>query len=190
MSSEIRPNLLRPRWSKVLSDLRDNKMRTLLVVASIAVGVFSMGMIVSAYIILDADIDSSYASAAPVNIEVRTDPFFEDFVRARVTEGLSVSASAKVAVSVPCQVSPTTVPTNASTGYANSGSEFVQSVTISNTCEEPWIVIRTRNTGASPDVVLSLDGYFNPGTGRISWNCHMVRGDKQYLPGSCRGGHL
>ena len=118
-------------------------------------------------------------------------PAYQDFtIRARVTEGLSVSASAKVAVSVPCQVSPTTVPTNASTGYANSGSEFVQSVTISNTCEEPWIVIRTRNTGASPDVVLSLDGYFNPGTGRISWNCHMVRGDKQYLPGSCRGGHL
>lgn len=118
-------------------------------------------------------------------------PAYQDFtIRARVTEGLSVSASAKVAVAVTCQVSPTTVPTNASTGYSNSGSEFVQSVTISNTCEEPWIVIRTRNTGASPDVVLSLDGYFDPGSGRISWNCHMVRGEKQYLPGSCRGGHL
>jgi putative ABC transport system permease protein len=81
MNTEIRPNLLRPRWSKVLADLRDSKMRTFLVVASIAVGVFSIGMIVSAYVILDADIDGSYASAAPVNIEIWTDPFEEDFVR-------------------------------------------------------------------------------------------------------------
>ncbi|MFN2236474.1 MAG: FtsX-like permease family protein [Anaerolineales bacterium] len=81
MNSEVRPNLLRPRWRKVLADLWDSKMRTFLVVASIAVGVFSMGMIVSAYVILDADIDSSYASANPVNIEIWTDPFEEDFVR-------------------------------------------------------------------------------------------------------------
>ena len=56
-------------------------MRTFLVVASIAVGVFSIGVIVSAYAILDADIDRSYALAAPVNIEIWTDPFEEDFVR-------------------------------------------------------------------------------------------------------------
>jgi hypothetical protein len=81
MNSEIRPNLLRPRWSKVLADLRDSKMRTFLVVASIAVGVFSIGMIVSAYVILDADIDGSYAGAKPVNVEIWTDPFEDDFVR-------------------------------------------------------------------------------------------------------------
>jgi len=56
-------------------------MRTFLVVASIAVGVFSIGMITSAYTILDADIDGSYALAAPVNIEIWTDPFEEDLVR-------------------------------------------------------------------------------------------------------------
>jgi putative ABC transport system permease protein len=77
----VKPNFLRPRWSKVLSDLWDNKMRTLLVVASIAVGVFSTGTIVSAYAILDEDIDGSYAAAAPVNIEIWTDPFYENFVR-------------------------------------------------------------------------------------------------------------
>ena len=81
MNSEVKPNLLRPRWSKVLADLWDNKLRTLLVVASIAVGVFSIGMIVSAYIILDSDIDGSFESAAPANIEITTDPFEEDFIR-------------------------------------------------------------------------------------------------------------
>jgi putative ABC transport system permease protein len=81
MSQEIKPNFLKPRWSKVFSDLWDSKMRTLLVVASIAVGVFSIGMIVSAYAILAEDINHSYASASPVNIEIWTDPFYEDFVR-------------------------------------------------------------------------------------------------------------
>ncbi|MCJ7660362.1 MAG: ABC transporter permease [Anaerolineales bacterium] len=81
MTTDTKPNLLRPRWSKVLSDLFDNKMRTLLVVASIAVGVFSVGMIVSTYGILSEDINHSYASVHPVNIEIRTDPFQEDFTR-------------------------------------------------------------------------------------------------------------
>jgi putative ABC transport system permease protein len=56
-------------------------MRTLLVVASIAVGVFSIGTIASAYAILAEDINTSFASVHPVNIEVWTDPFYEDFVR-------------------------------------------------------------------------------------------------------------
>jgi putative ABC transport system permease protein len=81
LNTEIKPNLLKPRWSKVFSDLWDNKSRTLLVVASIAVGVFSIGMIISAYVILAEEIDLNYASVSPVNIEIWTDPFSEDFLR-------------------------------------------------------------------------------------------------------------
>lgn len=82
MSTEtaVKPNFLKPRWNKVLADLWDNKLRTLLVVASITVGVFSMGMIVSAYVIIAEDINRSYAMASPVNIEIWTDPFYKDFV--------------------------------------------------------------------------------------------------------------
>ncbi len=76
----VKPNLLKPRWNKVLADLWDNKMRTLLVVAAIAVGVFSIGMIISAYAIISEDIDRSYALASPVNVEIWTDPFYEDLV--------------------------------------------------------------------------------------------------------------
>jgi putative ABC transport system permease protein len=74
-------NLFKPRWSKVLSDLWDNKLRTLLVVASIAVGVFAVGTIVNAYVILSQDIGASFAARNPANIDVTTDPFYEDFVR-------------------------------------------------------------------------------------------------------------
>ena len=56
-------------------------MRTLLVVASIAVGVFALGMITTAYAILSEDINLGYAAVNPANIEIWTDPFHEDFVR-------------------------------------------------------------------------------------------------------------
>ncbi len=75
MNGEIKPNLLKPRWSKVFTDLWADKTRTGLVVASIAVGVFAIGMIISAYVILGQDINRSYAAVDPPNIVILTDPF-------------------------------------------------------------------------------------------------------------------
>ena len=78
---DTKANLIKPRWSKVLADLWDNKTRTLLVVASIAVGVFSVGAIATTYSVMSTDMDASYASENPVNIEIATDPFDDDFLR-------------------------------------------------------------------------------------------------------------
>jgi len=80
MNTEIKPNLLKPRWSKVFTDLWEDKTRTSLVVASIAVGVFAIGMIINAYVILGRDINHSYEAVNPPNIEVQTDPFNQDLV--------------------------------------------------------------------------------------------------------------
>ncbi len=55
-------------------------MRSLLVVASIAVGVFSIGMIAGTYVIISHDMGASYASANPANIDLITDGFDQDFV--------------------------------------------------------------------------------------------------------------
>ena len=111
-------------------------------------------------------------------------------VRAKVSEGLSIASAAKVAVGETCQTDPGIVPSNATTGYPSSvSSQYVRSIIISNTCEEPWIVIRTMDTGATTDVTLPLDGYFNQNTGRIGCNCHQVRGEKRHIPSSCRDGH-
>ena len=76
-----KPNLLKPRWSIVVSDLWDNKLRTLLVVASIAAGVFAVGMITTAYMVMRDDLNVSFAAVEPVNVEVWTDPFGEDLPR-------------------------------------------------------------------------------------------------------------
>jgi putative ABC transport system permease protein len=74
-------NLLRPRWRKVLADLWDNKMRTILVVASIAVGVFAVGTVGTSFAVLSEDMRVSYNAARPAAIEIWSDPFDEDHVR-------------------------------------------------------------------------------------------------------------
>jgi len=72
--------MLKPRWRKVLADLWNNKARTLLVVASIAVGVFAIGVIAGTYIIISEDINASYQAVNPVNVTLASDPFQPDFV--------------------------------------------------------------------------------------------------------------
>jgi putative ABC transport system permease protein len=71
---------MKPRWRKVLHDLIDNKGRTLLVVLSIAVGVFSIGVIAGAYQIISNDMSVSYAANQPANVEMRMSDFDEDIL--------------------------------------------------------------------------------------------------------------
>src|SRR5262245_832185 len=66
---------MKPRWRKVLHDLFDNMARTLLVVFSIAVGVFSIGVIAGAYQIISQDMSVSYSANRPANIEIRMSNF-------------------------------------------------------------------------------------------------------------------
>ena len=69
---------MKPRWQKVFHDLIDNKGRTLLVVFSIAVGVFSIGVIAGAYQIISSDMSVSYAANHPANVELRMSDFDTD----------------------------------------------------------------------------------------------------------------
>ncbi len=69
---------MKPRWRKVFHDLVDNWGRTLLVVLSIAVGVFSIGVIAGAYQIISNDMSASYAANRPANIEMRMTNFDDD----------------------------------------------------------------------------------------------------------------
>ncbi|HEY5728498.1 MAG TPA: FtsX-like permease family protein [Anaerolineales bacterium] len=69
---------MKPRWRKVLHDLIDSKGRTLLVVFSIAVGVFSIGVIAGTYQIISNDMGISYSANNPANIDLRMSDFDED----------------------------------------------------------------------------------------------------------------
>ncbi|MGD2176318.1 MAG: ABC transporter permease [Anaerolineae bacterium] len=75
--------MLRPRWRKVLRDMWGNKGRTILVVLSIAVGVFAVGTVAQMRVIVSDDMVESYEGANPPSATVYPDrPFDDDLVEA------------------------------------------------------------------------------------------------------------
>jgi putative ABC transport system permease protein len=62
------PPLLPPRWKKVLTDLWSNPTRTLLVVLSIFIGVFAVGMIATSHHILTNQLQATYMRTNPADL--------------------------------------------------------------------------------------------------------------------------
>jgi putative ABC transport system permease protein len=99
--------VLKSRWFKVLNDLWGNKTRTMLIVLSIAVGLFAMGTIVSAQTILTEGMAESFAAINPSSGTVRTDELFEvDFIQAVRGMRHVQEADARRAFDVRVQVGP------------------------------------------------------------------------------------
>ncbi|MBI5954278.1 MAG: ABC transporter permease [Chloroflexi bacterium] len=74
--------MLRARWYKVINDLFGNKTRTLLIVLSMSVGLFALGIILSARTILSDGLAESFAAITPSSGTVRTTELFnEDFIQ-------------------------------------------------------------------------------------------------------------
>ena len=69
----------RPRWKKVFADLWSNKIRSLLVVASITIGVFAAGIILSMNGIISPDMRASYQNTNPANIVISAPDFDQKF---------------------------------------------------------------------------------------------------------------
>ncbi len=66
---------------KVFSDLLGNKTRSLLIILSITVGLFAVGMIMSSQSILTAEVKESYARINPSSGTIRTvETFDDDFI--------------------------------------------------------------------------------------------------------------
>lgn len=69
------------RWIKVYRDLWNNRSRTVLVILSIAAGVFAIGMIGATQQTLTASLASQYAELRPADAIFETEPMLdEDFV--------------------------------------------------------------------------------------------------------------
>jgi putative ABC transport system permease protein len=95
------------RWHKVWNDLWGNKTRTLLIVLSIAVGLFAVGTIVSARSILSGEMASSYRAIVPSSGIVRTlEPFDEGFVRSVRSMDVVEEVDARRVLGVRAQVEP------------------------------------------------------------------------------------
>jgi putative ABC transport system permease protein len=99
--------MLRPRWYKVINDLFGNKTRTLLIVLSMAVGLFAIGIILSARSILSEGLARSFAAIHPSSGTVRTiEPFDEDFLQSVRSMPEVQEADARRNVSARVEVAP------------------------------------------------------------------------------------
>jgi putative ABC transport system permease protein len=66
------------RWKKVYRDLWNNRSRTILVILSIAVGVFAIGMIAATQQALTQSLASQYADLQPADAILLTEPSLDD----------------------------------------------------------------------------------------------------------------
>jgi putative ABC transport system permease protein len=98
--------MLRPRWRKVLRDLWSNKTRTLLVVLSIAVGVFAIGMVGGSRVILIRDLTNTWMGVNPPSATLNTEAFDDQLVQVvRKMPGVS-EAEARRTIAVRIKVGP------------------------------------------------------------------------------------
>lgn len=100
---------LRPRWKKVTGDLWSNKTRTMLVVLSIFVGVFAVGVIGGAQTTLSTQMQAAYQATNPAHAIIsvsETDGFHDSLVETvRDMDGVAY-AEAQTTTSVQVQVGP------------------------------------------------------------------------------------
>ena len=69
--------MIRPRWQKVIADLWGNRTRSILVVASIAVGLFALGVMATIYAVSLDDMQRGYAAVNPTMINQMKDRILE-----------------------------------------------------------------------------------------------------------------
>ncbi|MBI5303018.1 MAG: ABC transporter permease [Chloroflexi bacterium] len=67
--------MIGPRWRKILRDLWLNKTRTLLVVLSIAVGVFGVGTVTHTFTTVQDEMMANYPKARPASATIYADAF-------------------------------------------------------------------------------------------------------------------
>src|SRR3990172_3074375 len=95
------------RWYKVLNDLAGNKTRTLLIVLSMAVGLFAVGVILSARSILSRGLAESFAAINPSSGVVRTGETFDEQFLASVRSMRDVqSADARRNLAARIEIAP------------------------------------------------------------------------------------
>ena len=99
--------MLRPRWRKVIRDLWLNKSRTLLVVLSIAIGVFAVGTILNSRIALSTSLARTYRATNPAHATILTlNTFDEDLVETVRNMREIEAADARRSVTVRLQTGP------------------------------------------------------------------------------------
>jgi putative ABC transport system permease protein len=98
--------MISPRWRKVMRDLWTNKARTLLVVLSIAVGIFAVGTVAGTRVMLSHDLSTDYAAINPSSAILFTAPFDDGLVRSLKEMAGVREAEGRFTVVLPVKTGP------------------------------------------------------------------------------------
>jgi putative ABC transport system permease protein len=74
----MRKTMIGSRWRKIFRDLWRYKVRTIIVVISIAAGVSGVGTVAHMYTLMSHDLEQSYAAVLPASATLYTDDSFDD----------------------------------------------------------------------------------------------------------------
>ena len=97
--------MIGPRWRKILRDLWGNKMRTLLVILSIAVGVFGVGTVTLTFTLVQNEMMANYQRAHPASATIYTDAFDDNLLETvRRMPGVA-EAEARTSITVRLRIS-------------------------------------------------------------------------------------
>ncbi len=126
---------LHPRWRKVGRDLVGHKLRTLLVVLSIAVGIFAVGVVMGGRGVLTREFDTDYLSSASPSAEFYATDFDTSVLRRIESRNDVRAAEARRDVGV--RYTTEAVPTTSTAGWSTAdlwalpdfGSIHVQKIT-------------------------------------------------------------
>ena len=91
---------LSPRWRKVLADLASHKYRTMLVVLSIAVGVFAIAIVMGGRGVLTREFEEDFAASNAADAQFDTSGFDESLLRGVLRDPSVALAEARRRVSL------------------------------------------------------------------------------------------
>lgn len=114
-------------------------------------------------------------------------PAYQDYtVRARVSEGVAQTASAKLAVAeTASSVGRLASVTTANSGFTFSAgaTDYVASIAIA---EGGTITTTTRSTGADVEPIMTFSPTQATPTSPINWVCTTPEASRKYVPAECR----
>lgn len=96
--------MLSPRWRKVMRDLWTNKTRTMLVVFSIAIGVFAVGMVLHTNLLVAERVRDDFNQSLAANITLYAENINDDMVQSIANMPGVDAAEGRSSVTVRIQV--------------------------------------------------------------------------------------
>lgn len=117
-------------------------------------------------------------------------PAYQDYtIRAKVAEGIAMSAAAKLAVAeTAASLAGLANVTAANSGYAFTASAatnaYVASIAI--TAATGVITVTTKNTGATVQPIFTLTPAQTTASDQLQWTCVQTAGLSKHMPASCR----